>query len=85
MASMNAASVEIRRRTERLNDSDVDGPRLVSKRQGGVIITSANLGNNQQAVASFLIPADATSTLFIALTPDGLRAQSTFLDTTTVR
>jgi hypothetical protein len=64
---------------------DVDGSRLVSKRQGGVVLTSANLGNNQEAVASFVIPADATSTLFIALTPDGLRAQSTFADTTTVR
>jgi len=42
------------------------------------------LGNNQGAVAHFVIPADATSTLFIALTPDGLRAQSTFADTTTV-
>ncbi len=65
--------------------TNVDSARVIKNKPGKVIQYSANLGKGKQAIASFAIPADATSTLFIALTPDGLRAQSTFADTTTVR
>jgi hypothetical protein len=64
--------------------ANVDGPQLMGNRPGRVDLRSANLGNGHQADATFVISADATSTLFIALTPAGLRAQSTFVDTTIV-
>jgi hypothetical protein len=35
-----------------------------------------------QDIASFIESADATNTLFVALTPDGLRAQSHFASST---
>jgi hypothetical protein len=39
---------------------------------------SADLPGDLSAVATFTVSADATSTLFVATTPDDLRSQDTF-------
>jgi hypothetical protein len=43
------------------------------------------LGKSAQDIASFIESADATNTLFVVTTPDGLRAQSTFASSTVVQ
>jgi hypothetical protein len=58
---------------------DVDGPLLLKNVSGKVVQYSGNLpGVTAQDVATYIGPATATSTLFVVLTPDGLRAQSDF-------
>jgi hypothetical protein len=66
--------------------TDVDGPLLIKNVPGQVFQCSGILpGNPAQDVASFIESADATSTRFVALTPDGLRAQDTFASSTVIR
>ena len=63
--------------------TSVTGPLLVKSSPGKVIQYSGYLpGSAAQDVASFIVSADATNTLFVALTPDGLRAQSHFASST---
>jgi hypothetical protein len=65
---------------------DVDGPLLIQKGPGKVVQYSGILQNNPaQDVASFIESADATNTLFVVTTPDGLRAQDTFASSTATR
>jgi hypothetical protein len=59
---------------------DVDGPLLLKNVAGKVVQYSGTLPNTQaEDVATYIGPATATSTLFVVTTPDGLRAQSTFV------
>jgi hypothetical protein len=63
--------------------TSVTGPLLIKSAPGKVIQYSGYLsGNSAQDIASFIESADATNTLFVALTPDGLRAQSHFASST---
>jgi hypothetical protein len=65
---------------------DVDGPLLLKNVSGKVVQYSGNLpGVTAQDVATYIGPASATSTLFVVLTPDGLRAQDTFASSTAVQ
>jgi hypothetical protein len=62
---------------------DVDGPLLLKNTSGKVVQYSGILpGVSAQDVATYVGPAAATSTLFVVLTPDGLRAQDTFASST---
>ena len=64
---------------------NVIGPLLISNGPGKVVQYSGILPGTAATNAATLIEsADATSTLFIALTPDGLRAQDTFASSTTI-
>jgi hypothetical protein len=66
--------------------TDVDGPLLLRNVSGKVVQYSGILpGLAAQDVATYIGPATATSTLFVVLTPDGLRAQSTFASSTVVQ
>jgi hypothetical protein len=65
--------------------TNVDGPLLISNKPGVVVQSSGTLANNLADVATYLGSADATSTLFVVTTPDGLRAQSTFASSTSVQ
>lgn len=66
--------------------TDVDGPLLIKNVPGQVFQYSGLLPNNPaQDVASFIENVDATNTLFVALTPDGLRAQDTFASSTAIQ
>jgi hypothetical protein len=65
---------------------DVNGPLLLKSAPGKVVQFSGNLpGVAAQDVATYIGPATATSTLFVALTPDGLRAQDTFSSSTVIQ
>jgi hypothetical protein len=65
---------------------DVDGPLLLKNVSGKVVQYSGILpGIAAQDVATYVGPATATSTLFVALTPDGLRAQDTFASSTVIQ
>jgi hypothetical protein len=65
---------------------DVDGPLLLKNVSGKVVQYSGILpGVSSQDVATYVGPATATSTLFVVLTPDGLRAQDTFASSTAVQ
>jgi hypothetical protein len=65
---------------------DVDGPLLLKNTSGKVVQYSGILpGVSAQDVATYIGPATATSTLFVALTPDGLRAQTTFASSTAMQ
>jgi hypothetical protein len=65
---------------------DVDGPLLLKNASGKVVQYSGVLpGIAAQDVATYIGPATATSTLFVVLTPDGLRAQGTFASSTAVQ
>jgi hypothetical protein len=58
---------------------DVDGPLLLKNAPGKVVQYSGVLPGVAAAdVATYVGPATATSTLFVVLAPDGLRAQDTF-------
>jgi hypothetical protein len=66
--------------------TSVTGPLLIKNAPGKVIQYSGYLsGSAAQDIASFIVSADATNTLFVALTPDGLRAQSNFASSTSVQ
>jgi hypothetical protein len=66
--------------------TSVTGPLLIKIAPGKVIQYSGNLpGSAAQDVAAFIVSADATNTLFVALTPDGLRAQSNFASSTSMQ
>jgi hypothetical protein len=66
--------------------TSVSGPLLIKNAPGKVVQYSGRLSSSQaQDVASFIESADATNTLFAALTPDGLRAQSTFASSTSMQ
>jgi hypothetical protein len=54
----------------------VTGPLLIKNAPDKVIA---------QDVASFTVSADATNTLFVALTPGSLRAQSNFASSTVIQ
>jgi hypothetical protein len=63
--------------------TSVTGPLLIKNSPGKVIQYSGYLPDNSaQDIAAFIVSADATNTLFVALTPDGLRAQSNFASST---
>jgi YD repeat-containing protein len=47
--------------------------------------TTVYVWNGDALVATYVGPATATSTLFVVLTPDGLRAQDTFASSTAVQ
>jgi len=65
---------------------DVDGPLLLKNAPGKVVQYSGILpGLSDEDVATYVGPATATSTLFVVLTPDGLRAQTTFASSTAVQ
>jgi hypothetical protein len=65
---------------------DVSGPLLLKNVSGKVVQYSGNLsGLPAQDVATYIGPATATSTLFVVLTPDGLRAQTTFASSTSIQ
>jgi hypothetical protein len=65
---------------------DVDGPLLLKNVAGKVVQYSGNLPGIAAAdVATYVGPATATSTLFVVLTPDGLRAQTTFASSTSIQ
>jgi hypothetical protein len=66
--------------------TSVTGPLLIKTAPGKVVQYSGYLsGTPAQDIASFIESADATNTLFVALTPDGLRAQSHFASSTFVQ
>jgi hypothetical protein len=66
--------------------TSVTGPLLIKTAPGKVVQYSGYLSDNSaQDVAAFIVSADATNTLFVALTPDGLRAQSTFASSTSMQ
>jgi hypothetical protein len=63
--------------------TDYVGPLFIQESAGKFFQYSGILPNTAaQDVATYLGPASATSTLFVATTPDGLRAQSTFASST---
>jgi hypothetical protein len=65
---------------------DVDGPLLLKNAPGKVVQYSGNLpGLAAQDVATYVGPASAMSTLFVVLTPDGLRAQTIFASSTAMQ
>jgi hypothetical protein len=65
---------------------DVNGPLLLKNVAGKVVQYCGNLPDTEaEDVATYIGPATATSTLFVVTRPDGLRAQSTFASSTTVR
>ncbi len=65
---------------------DADGPLLLKNVSGKVVQYRGNLpGVAAQDVATYVGPATATSTLFVVLTPDGLRAQTTFASSTAMQ
>jgi hypothetical protein len=66
---------------------DVDGPLLLKNTSSGKVVQYSGIlpGVSAQDVATYIGPATATSTLFVVLTPDGLRAQTTFASSTAMQ
>jgi len=66
---------------------DVDGPLLLKNTSSGKVVQYSGIlpGVSAQDVATYIGPATATSTLFVALTPDGRRAQDTFASSTVIQ
>jgi hypothetical protein len=66
--------------------TDYNGPLFVKEGPGKIVQYSGVLpGTQAEDVATYVGPASATSTLFVVTTPDGLRAQSTFASSTSMR
>jgi len=66
--------------------TDVTGPLLLKTAPGKVVQYSGILpGIAAQDVATYIGPATATSTLFVVVTPDSRRAQSTFASSTVIQ
>jgi hypothetical protein len=66
--------------------TSVTGPLLIDNKPGKVVQYSGRLGSNPAVdVASFIVAADATNTLFVVTAPDGLRAQSDVASSTIVQ
>jgi hypothetical protein len=65
--------------------TNVDGPLLIFNRPREVVQFSGALANNLADVATYIEPVGTSTTLFVAYTRDGLRAQSTFASSTVVQ